>query len=128
MAVRSAPPPLLDEQVRVLKSMWAEGSTRIQIAAAISSVSGGQAVSNAQVTALAKRYGLGAHPRDAIRTEKAAERERKRPARPVDEKPVDPLLATGGRYADLNDWARRQRPPLTMTQALQRYHRARAGG
>jgi hypothetical protein len=38
------------------------------------------------------------------------------------------LLRTEGKYAALDEWAAAQTPPLTLIQATQRWHRARAGG
>jgi hypothetical protein len=37
------------------------------------------------------------------------------------------LLRTEGKYAALAEWAAAQTPPLTLIQATQRWHRARAG-
>lgn len=37
------------------------------------------------------------------------------------------LLRIDGKYAALAEWAAAQTPPLTLTQATQRWHRARSG-
>lgn len=124
---KTTPPPLTETQLAMLKSMWWRGDTRIAIAAALSSVSGGVAVVNTQVTYLAKAHNLGTHPKDVEREAKAKPK-RQKPGLGAQEKaPMDPLLATKGQYKALETWAKWQKPPLTMTQALQRYHRARAG-
>lgn len=116
-------PDLIEAQELMLTSLWLNGVTRREIAETLTKLMPECPLTQSQITPLASRLGLGRHPAD--QRDYTAPKSDTRKPKPEKEKPTDPLLATEGKYAALSAYASKNK--LTLTQAIQRYHRARVG-
>lgn len=118
-------PDLIEAQELMLTVLWQNGTTRREIAEMLTKLLPECPLTQSQITPLAARLGLGSHPSD--QRDYTSPKSDKRKPKPKQDKPAstDPLLATEGKYAALTTYARTH--GLTLTQTMQRYHRARAG-